>query len=78
MRWARSDQIAGRTMLGDTGANSAGALLGTAIVAQSSPAARAGVLAALIALTLASEKVSFIRVIESTPVLRTLDAWGRG
>ncbi len=70
--------LAGRTMLGDTGANSAGALLGTAIVAQSSPAARAGVLAALIALTLASEKVSFTRVIESTPVLRTLDAWGRG
>jgi hypothetical protein len=38
---------------------------------------RAAVLAGLAALTLASEKVSFTRVIERTPVLRELDALGR-
>lgn len=69
--------LAGRTMLGDTGANSAGALVGAAIVAQVPRGARAAVLAIVVGLTLASERVSFTAVIESTPVLRELDAWGR-
>jgi len=71
------DDLAGRSMLGDTGANSAGALLGTALVARSGPRGRLLALAMVTALTLASEKVSFTTVIESTPGLRELDALGR-
>ena len=71
------DDLAGRSMLGDTGANSAGALLGTALVARTSPRGRLLALAVVMALTLASEKVSFTKVIESTPGLRELDAFGR-
>ncbi len=69
--------LRGETMLGDTGANAAGALVGTALVARSGPLGRGVALAVLTALTLASERVSFTRGIESTPVLRDLDAWGR-
>ena len=69
--------LAGRAMLGDTGANAAGALVGTALVARTGRRGRVVALAALAALTLASEKVSFTSVIESTPGLRELDAWGR-
>src|SRR6266540_943512 len=64
-------------MLGDAGANALGAVLGTAVVAGTGRLGRAGVLTGLVALTLASEKVSFTRVIERTPVLRELDALGR-
>lgn len=69
--------LRGEAMLGDTGANALGAVLGTAFIAGRSTGARFAALAALTALTLASEKVSFTRVIESTPVLRELDGWGR-
>ncbi|MFQ6173235.1 hypothetical protein ACK8HX_16660 [Oryzobacter sp. R7] len=69
--------LAGRAMLGDTGANAAGALVGTALLDASGRRGRLVALTVLTALTLASEKVSFTRVIESTPVLRELDAWGR-
>lgn len=64
-------------MLGDTGANAVGALLGLAITRAAGPGARVAVLAGIVGLTLVSERVSFTRVIESTPVLRDLDAWGR-
>ena len=71
------EDLAGRSMLGDTGANSAGALLGTALVARTGLAGRLIALAAVTALTLASERFSFTTVIESTPGLRELDALGR-
>ena len=71
------DDLAGRSMLGDTGANSAGALIGTALVARTGPRGRLVALAVVTALTLASERVSFTKVIESTPGLRELDALGR-
>ncbi len=70
--------LAGETMLGDTGANAAGALLGAALVARTGLLGRTGALGVLTALTLLSEKRSFTSIIESTPVLRELDAWGRG
>ena len=69
--------LAGESMLGDTGANSAGALLGTALLQRSGRGGRLAVLALLAGLTLASERVSFTAVIESTPGLRELDALGR-
>jgi hypothetical protein len=66
------------TMLGDAGANALGAVLGLAAVSGDAGAGRlAGRLAALTALTLASEKVSFTSVIEATPGLRELDRLGR-
>ncbi|HEX6969962.1 MAG TPA: hypothetical protein VF174_14295 [Micromonosporaceae bacterium] len=67
-----------RVMLGDAGANAFGALLGVAVAGRTGPRGRAAVLAALAALTAASEKVSFSAVIDRTPVLRELDRLGRG
>jgi UDP-N-acetylmuramyl pentapeptide phosphotransferase/UDP-N-acetylglucosamine-1-phosphate transferase len=64
-------------MLGDAGANALGALLGVALAARTGTVGRAVLLAGLAALTATSEKVSFTRVIERTPVLRELDALGR-
>ncbi|KKK06765.1 hypothetical protein [Micromonospora sp. HK10] len=66
-----------RLMLGDSGANALGALLGVSLAARTGPAGRAGVLAVLAALTAASEKVSFTQVIQRTPGLRELDQLGR-
>jgi hypothetical protein len=64
-------------MLGDAGANALGALIGTAYAAKGSRAGRLLALAGIVALTAASERVSFTRVIERTPGLRELDALGR-
>jgi UDP-N-acetylmuramyl pentapeptide phosphotransferase/UDP-N-acetylglucosamine-1-phosphate transferase len=66
-----------QVMLGDCGANAVGALLGLRLAALPGRASRAGVLATVVALTLASEKVSFTKVIEATPGLRELDRLGR-
>ena len=71
------DDLAGRSMLGDTGANPLGALVGLAAAQQLGRRGRMLALVGVSALTLASERVSFTRVIESTPVLRHLDRWGR-
>jgi UDP-N-acetylmuramyl pentapeptide phosphotransferase/UDP-N-acetylglucosamine-1-phosphate transferase len=69
--------LAEKAMLGDTGANAAGALLGTAAVTGLGRKGRLAVLAVVGGLTLASEKVSFTKVIARTPVLRELDQLGR-
>ena len=65
------------TMLGDTGANAVGALLGTALACHPSRVVRAGAALGGVGLILASEKVSFSRVIADTPVLAALDGLGR-
>lgn len=66
-----------RDMLGDGGANALGALVGAQAAFGLGRAARAGVLAAVVGLTLASEKVSFSAVIDRTPALAAVDRWGR-
>ena len=71
------EDLGERAMLGDGGANAAGALLGVALVTAAPPRVRLAALGAVVALTLASEKVSFTKVIEATPVLRELDMAGR-
>lgn len=71
------EDLGEKTMLGDTGANAIGALLGLGIATAAGTKTRVAVLAALVGLTVASEKVSFTKVIESTPVLRELDGLGR-
>jgi UDP-N-acetylmuramyl pentapeptide phosphotransferase/UDP-N-acetylglucosamine-1-phosphate transferase len=71
------DDLGEEIMLGDSGANAFGALLGLALAARTSTLGRAAALAVLASLTAASEKVSFTTVIESTPGLRELDTLGR-
>ncbi|TDC37815.1 hypothetical protein [Micromonospora sp. KC213] len=66
-----------QVMVGDSGANALGALLGVALAARTGPLGRAGILAVLAGLTAASEKVSFTAVIQRTPGLRELDELGR-
>ena len=64
-------------MLGDAGANALGAMLGAAAAASLPRPGRVAVLAGIIALTAASEKVSFTKVIQRTPPLHWLDMLGR-
>jgi hypothetical protein len=66
-----------RAMLGDAGANALGAMLGSAAAAAMSRPARLLLLAGVMSLTAASEKVSFTKVIERTPALRYVDMLGR-
>jgi UDP-N-acetylmuramyl pentapeptide phosphotransferase/UDP-N-acetylglucosamine-1-phosphate transferase len=72
------DDLREHVMLGDTGAYVLGAVLGLATVLEVGRGPRNGVLAALVALTIAAEFVSFSRVIERVPPLRALDQLGRG
>ncbi|MGY2084721.1 hypothetical protein [Blastococcus sp. SYSU DS0539] len=71
------DDLGERIMLGDCGANALGALLGLRLAGAPSRGARAGALVVITGLTLASERISFTRVIEATPGLRELDRLGR-
>lgn len=72
------DDLRERTMLGDSGANALGAVLGVAVLARlRSLPARILVLGGLGWLTAASERVSFSAVIDQTPWLRAVDQLGR-
>lgn len=66
-----------KLMLGDTGANVIGGVLGLSVVLVAAPSTRTVVLIIVAALNLASEKVSFSRIIDATPPLRFLDRLGR-
>jgi hypothetical protein len=69
--------LAEQTMLGDAGANALGAGLGVVAASALPPWARLGALAGVAGLTLASERISFTRVIAETPWLRAVDQLGR-
>ena len=64
-------------MLGDAGANPMGAVAGFVFVSGLGASGLWIYLAVVFALNLASERVSFSRVIESRPVLRWIDGLGR-
>nr|WP_245354487.1 hypothetical protein [Brachybacterium sacelli] len=64
-------------MLGDAGANVLGAAVGTAAARTLPRPVRLALLTVVVALTLASEKVSFSAVIDTTPALRAVDLLGR-
>ncbi len=71
------EDLAEKAMLGDAGANALGAALGVAAAAR---AGRGGLLlraAAIVGLTLASEKASFTKVIAANPALNAIDMLGR-
>lgn len=63
-------------MLGDSGSNVIGALLGFGVVVSTTVTQRWIVLVVLLALNLSSELVSFSRVIDAVPPLRRLDRLG--
>jgi len=71
------DDLDERVMIGDSGANALGALLGVALAVRTGLFGRTALLAGLGALIAASEKVSFTAVIDATPGLRELDRFGR-
>jgi hypothetical protein len=70
------EDLGERAMLGDSGANALGAMLGASAIGLPRPA-RMALLAGIAGLTAASEKVSFTKVIERTPALHWLDMLGR-
>lgn len=66
-----------RGMLGDAGANAMGALAGYLIVSAADLRVTAVAAAVLLALNLASERVSFSKVIDGNAALRWIDGLGR-
>jgi UDP-GlcNAc:undecaprenyl-phosphate/decaprenyl-phosphate GlcNAc-1-phosphate transferase len=69
--------LAEHGMLGDCGASTLGALLGCSASLAGPRWQRSLIAAGVVALTLASERVSFSAVIEGQPALRALDRLGR-
>ncbi|HVL92505.1 MAG TPA: hypothetical protein VM264_04095 [Acidimicrobiales bacterium] len=71
------DDLRERLMLGDAGANVLGGALGLGAVVACAPATRTAALVVVAVLNVASEVVSFSRVIDAVPPLRALDRAGR-
>ncbi len=69
--------LAGKTMLGDLGANAFGGAIGVILATQPKLWQRSLAAGATVGLMLASEKISFSKVIASNDVLRWLDELGR-
>jgi UDP-N-acetylmuramyl pentapeptide phosphotransferase/UDP-N-acetylglucosamine-1-phosphate transferase len=69
--------LAESVMLGDCGANALGATLGASMCASLPARGRMTALCAVVAATLASERMSFTEVIDRTPLLAALDRLGR-
>jgi hypothetical protein len=66
-----------RMMLGDAGSNALGALLGLKSVERTHGWGRWAAVLAVAGLNVVGERRSLGQLIEKTPVLRELDAWGR-
>ena len=66
-----------KEMLGDTGANALGALLGVAVAQKTKLAGKLIAVLAVVTLNAVSEKISFSQVISGNAVLRTIDNLGR-
>lgn len=71
------EDLAERSMLGDAGANALGAAYGVAVASMMSRVALATASAAIVTLTLVSERVSYSELIEQNSALRAFDALGR-
>lgn len=71
------DDLGERTMLGDGGAAALGSAVGLGLALRTDRRGRRRMLGAVSALTLASEFVSFTKVIAAVPPLRALDELGR-
>lgn len=71
------DDLRERLMLGDTGANALGAMVGLGFIAYGSSSTRIGALVLLIGLNVLSEFVSFSRLIDRFGPFRILDNLGR-
>lgn len=71
------DDLAERVMLGDCGANALGAALAASTLGHGTRRSRLLALGGITALTLASERISFSRVIADTPWMDRWDRWGR-
>lgn len=74
---AAPGDLSERDMLGDGGANALGALVGTQVAFGAPRSVRLLALAGVLGLNVASEKVSFSKVIDGNDVLRRIDQWGR-
>lgn len=71
------DDLHEHLMLGDTGANVLGAVLGLAVVLDVGRGPRNFVLLGLVLFTIAAEMISFSAVIDRVPILKRFDQIGR-
>ncbi|EEH64187.1 hypothetical protein HMPREF0044_0476 [Gleimia coleocanis DSM 15436] len=71
------EDLAGKAMLGDAGANPLGMMVGMQSANIKCLPVKTAVCGLVVGLNVLSEKVSFTKVIENTPVLHKLDMLGR-